>query len=171
MSVTGLDSLSKKLAALSELDLKRCVGRGIKLVQGEAKRLCPVNDGELRDSIYTSVEVTGDATTGTCYTNKKYAPYVEFGTGPIGQENHEGISPAVNPVYKPRPWWIHENDIDERTAEKYHWPHIDTPDGRFYLCHGQKAHPFMYPALKNHEEEIVEEMSDYASRHIKEILK
>lgn len=91
---------------------------------------------------------------GTCFTNKSYAPYVEFGTGPKGQANHAGISPNVPVAYSQSPWWIHESQIDKGLAEKYHWFYIDTKDGRFYQCNGQPARPFMYPALKNNEEKI-----------------
>ena len=64
------------------------------------------------------VETEGRNVTGICYTDKKYGPYVEFGTGPKGQENHEGISPDTTPVYTQSPWWIHEgsgpNEVDRQ---------------------------------------------------------
>jgi hypothetical protein len=44
--------------------------------------------------------------------------------------------------------------IGRKTAEKYKWFYVDTPDGRFYQCTGQAAQPFLYPALKNNELEI-----------------
>ena len=44
--------------------------------------------------------------------------------------------------------------IGRKTAEKYKWFYVDTPDGRFYQCTGQVAQPFLYPALKNNELEI-----------------
>ena len=104
------------------------------------------------------VEAEGRNVTGICYTDKKYGPYVEFGTGLKGQANHEGISPDATPVYTQSPWWIHEgsgwNEVDRETAEKCGWFYIDTPEGRFYQCTGQAAQPFMYPALKNNEKQI-----------------
>ena len=142
------------LGELSAIDLHDAVSKGIKTVQAEAKSLCPVYDGELRDSIYTSVENGEESIRGTCYTNKSYAAYVEFGTGPKGQANHEGISPDVAVSYSQSPWWIHESQVGRETAERYGWPYIDTPDGRFYRCSGQAAQPYMYPALKNNEHEI-----------------
>ena len=86
------------------------------------------------------------------------APYVEFGTGPKGQANHAGISPEVTPVYTQVPWWIHESQVDRRTAEKYRWFYIDIPQGRFYQCTGQPAHPFLYPALHDNEDKILKNM-------------
>lgn len=152
--ILGEKSLMDALGELSAIDLHDAVSKGIKTVQAEAKSLCPVYDGELRDSIYTSVENGEESIRGTCYTNKSYAAYVEFGTGPKGQANHEGISPDVTVSYSQSPWWIHESQVGRETAERYGWPYIDTPDGRFYRCSGQAAQPYMYPALKNNEQEI-----------------
>ena len=123
-------------------------------VRNAAVRLCPTNHGELKGSIVWKVEQSDGMIIGTVYTNKKYAMYVEFGTGPKGQANHEGISPDVAVSYSQSPWWIHESQVGRETAERYGWPYIDTPDGRFYRCSGQAAHPYMYPALKNNEQEI-----------------
>ena len=152
--ILGEKELLDALGELSATDLHNAVSKGIKTVQAEAKSLCPVYDGELRDSIYTSVEIGEGSIRGTCYTNKSYAAYVEFGTGPKGQANHEGISPDVAVSYSQSPWWIHESQVGRETAERYGWSYIDTPDGRFYRCSGQAAHPYMYPALKNNEQEI-----------------
>lgn len=152
--ILGEKKLLDSLGKLSQTDLYGAVARGIKTVQAEAKSLCPVHDGELRDSIYISVENSEDGIRGTCYTNKSYAAYVEFGTGPKGQANHEGISPDVAVSYRQSPWWIHESQVGRETAERYGWPYIDTPDGRFYCCSGQAAQAYMYPALKNNEQEI-----------------
>ena len=54
--ILGEKSLMDALGELSATDLHDAVSKGIKTVQAEAKSLCPVYDGELRDSIYTSVE-------------------------------------------------------------------------------------------------------------------
>lgn len=96
---------------------------------------------------------------------------LEFGTGPKGQENHAGISPEITPAYTQNPWWIHESQVDRRVAEKYHWFYMDTPDGRFYLCTGQPAYPFMYPALKDSQDQILEGMKADFSAAIKESIK
>ena len=107
---------------------------------------------------YADVEGDANRAVGTCWTNRAYAPYVEFGTGPKGQADHAGISPEVTPVYTQVPWWIHESQVDRRTAEKYRWFYINTPQGRFYQCTGQPAHPFLYPALHDNEDKILKNM-------------
>lgn len=152
--IIGLKNLDKKLKELGDISVKRPMNKAITFVQSDAKQRCPSRDGELRESIYTDTEVFRDRCVGTCFTSKKYAPYVEFGTGPKGQMNHSGISPEVAVAYTQKGWWIHESDIDVATAELYHFPKIVTEAGIFYYSTGQAAKPFMYPALVDNEEVI-----------------
>ena len=155
MSVKGFDEVAKALKEVSELDTRQDVGESINLKRSAAVENCHADTGELIQSIFAEVTEQEDTVTGTCWTNKAYAPYLEFGTGTKGQEKHAGISPEVTPVYTQQPWWIHESQIDRRVAEKYCWPYIDTPDGRFYKCSGNPAYPFLYPALMDNEEQIL----------------
>lgn len=171
MSAEGLDELEIKLDQLSDLDLRKAVEQATYLVKTAAEGNVHIDTGELRQSIYTEVEDNGDTATGVCWTDKAYAPYLEFGTGPKGQENHAGTSPEITPAYTRSPWWIHESQVDKRVAEKYHWFYIDTPDGRFYQCTGQPAYPFMYPALKDNQDQILEGMKAEFSAAIKESIK
>lgn len=167
--IKGLDrKLNKLMGPVIEQHMEKAVGNQIKMVQAEAKLGCPVNDGELRNSIRTKVEKRDDYIMGTCYTNKEYGPFVEFGTGPKGEKDHAGVSPHVLPSYSQNPWWIHESQIDKDTAEKYHWFKIETPKGIFYQCMGQPAQPFMYPALKNNEKRATKNIGSYLSKKIKE---
>ena len=171
--IIGLDKLMRKYGELgtsvAEESMQRAVLASAKLVQAEAKLLCPVHDGELRRSIKCKAEQRDDRVIGTVYTNKEYGPYVEFGTGPRGEQNHAGISPAVTPAYSQSPWWIHESQIDAEAAETYGWFYIDTPKGRFYQCSGQSAQPFMYPALKDNEERVTRNISNYLAREIRKV--
>lgn len=173
--IEGLDKLMKKYGELAEQEtgnsMKKAVGAAVKLVQAEAKMYCPVSTGELRSGIRTVVDTQADKTVGTVYNNVKYGIYVEFGTGPRGAESHSGISPVINPSYTMSPWWIHESQIDKDVAERYHWFYLDTPDGRFYQCTGQPAQPFMYPALKNNEERVTRNISNYLAREIRKVCK
>jgi HK97 gp10 family phage protein len=174
-NIKGLDKLMKKYGTLATLvagqSMEKAVGNSAKMVQAEAKLMCPVNDGELRRSIMTDTEVQDGKVTGIIYTNKKHGPYVEFGTGPAGEADHAGISPSVSPAYSQSPWWIHESQIDADTAEKYHMFYIDTPEGRFYQSSGQAAQPFMYPALKNNEERATLNIKNYLAREIRKAVK
>lgn len=175
--IEGLDKLMKKYGELAEQvadeSMEKAVNASCKMVQGEARALCPVfqggGGGELRQSIKTAVEKQEEGVIGAIYTNKAYAAYVEFGTGKKGEENHAGISPMVTPAYTQSPWWIHESQVDAAAAEAYHWFYIDTPDGRFYQSTGQAAQPFMYPALKNNEERVTKNISNYLAREIRKV--
>lgn len=168
---SNISKLEMQLDKLSNLDVLPAGRKSISLVQEAAKNGCPSETGELRDSIYTQEENKQDTTTWECYTNKEYNFYVEFGTGPKGQANHEGISPDVDVAYTQNPWWIHESQIDEAVAEKYHFPKSETKDGVFYLCFGQPARPYMYPALKNNEDEISKIFAEHTKKQIGDITK
>lgn len=132
-----------------------------KVVQADAKRLAPGNNGELRNSIKTRVKMDGDKAIGEVYTNLHYAPYVEFGTGPKGQASHSGISPEVSVSYRSSPWYIHEDQID---IGPYHFQKI----GEFYKMYGQPAQPYLYPALRDNQERVSKNISNYVRRKIRE---
>lgn len=173
--INGLDKLMKKYGQLAEQAageaMERAVNASCKTIQAEAKTRCLKNTGELRQSIKTLTETLDDRIIGTIYTNKKYAPYVEFGTGPKGEADHAGISPEVTPVYSQSPWWIHESQVDQAAAEIYHWFSIDTKEGRFYQVTGQPAQPFMYPALKDNEDRVTRNIANYLAREIRKVCK
>ena len=68
-----LDSLENELPNLLEKALeKACL-----IVENSAKQNCPVDSGQLRQSITHEV----DGLTGEIGTNVEYAPYIEIGTG------------------------------------------------------------------------------------------
>lgn len=56
------------------------IARGAKKVQKNAKYLCPVDKGHLRNSIKTRnyFRKKGGEVGSQVYTNLEYAPYVEF---------------------------------------------------------------------------------------------
>ena len=133
------------------------------IVQADAKRLAPGNNGELRNSIKTRVKMDGDKAIGEVYTNLHYAPYVEFGTGPKGQASHSGISPEVSVSYRSSPWYVHEDQIN---VGPYHFQKI----GEFYKMYGQPAQPYLYPALRDNQERVSKNISNYVRRKIREQL-
>lgn len=151
-NIDGLDKLLAKLNTMPTQIMNEGLEKGVKaacnLVKAEAKLLCPVDKGELRQSIKSSVEKNNTEIIGTVYTNKSYAPYVEFGTGPVGQENHAGISPEITPAYS-----------------QQGWSHKDS-SGRMIYTNGQAAQPFMYPALKNNEDRVTRNVRNYVKRTI-----
>ena len=150
---------SKKVS--EDIVLRAVRNATIKVVQADAKRLAPGNNGELRNSIKTRVKMDGDKAIGEVYTNLHYAPYVEFGTGPKGQASHSGISPEISVSYRSNPWYVHEDQIN---VGPYHFQKI----GEFYKMYGQPAQPYLYPALRDNQERVSKNISNYVRRKIRE---
>ena len=96
MTGTGIflinfDKIMKKVQI--EEELNKAVERIAFLIEGEAKRICPVRTGRLRASIHT-----GKIREGVYYvgTNVHYAPYVEFGTRKMAAQPY--LRPAAKKV-------------------------------------------------------------------------
>jgi hypothetical protein len=131
------------------------------IVQAEAKLRAPANEGELRNSIKVRVKMEGDRVIGEVFTNSDHGAYVELGTGPKGQASHSGISPDVSVSYRSSPWFVHEDQIN---VGPYHFQKV----GEFYKMYGQPAQPYLYPALKDNQERVSNNISNYVSRKLKE---
>jgi len=72
-----LQSFDKKV----QQDVKNEVNASALNIQSGAKRLAPVNLGQLRNSIYLKEQKVDKGFVFTVGSNASYAPYVEFGTG------------------------------------------------------------------------------------------
>lgn len=143
MTIKGLGNLLKKLDALggnTKEALRVGIHQSIKVVQGDAKMLCPVapDGGLLRNSIDETMQVTSDKVTGKVSTNVEYAPYVEFGTGQRGEE-----SPSPPKA-----------DIDLNYRQD--WTGMD-------------AQPFLYPALKQNEDIVLKRVASVVRKKIREV--
>lgn len=77
-TIKNIEKLTTKLSKIATIDLTQPLTECCILVQDTAKTLCPVDDGQLRQSI--THEIIGKQT-GVVGTNVEYAPYVEIGTG------------------------------------------------------------------------------------------
>lgn len=165
--IDGIGRICKELdTAINAHVLEGAVREACNYVQSAAKLKAHVNSGELREKIMMEVRAKGREIHGEVYTNVPQGVYQEFGTGPKGEANHASISPNVTPAYTQESWWVHESRVNQMDAERYHWFSIETDEGKFYQINGQPAVPFLYPALKDNEEEVVE----IISRRIKEEL-
>lgn len=119
------------------MELKTAVNKATQLVHGQAKALAPVDKGGLAGSIHMQVKDTGKEIQGRVYTNLEYAPYVEFGTGVTGNGTYPYQVEGLNLEYKNKGWAYYDED-----------------KGEWIYTKGQKAQPYMYPALKEHEKTI-----------------
>ncbi len=158
MDIKGLDKLINDIDRfVNGIDgnVKQLVEQETDRIAGEAKALAPVAGGYLREKIQTRTAEADGKIIGEVYNNAEYAAYVEFGTGPVGQAAGLSIE-GINLRYRQTPWMIPVGKIAKATAEKYHFIPIKK-DGKVigYLTRGQEPQPFLYPAMKNNEEHIV----------------
>lgn len=140
LKVDGLDKLLKKLEALNgdvNEALKQGILAGSLLVEKDAKLNVKTSTGVLRESINHEI-VTGEKSiVGTIGTNLKYAPYVELGTGPVGEANKPEVASKKNITYRNTPWVYYSEEMQS-----------------FFTTSGQAGKPYLYPALTNNAEEI-----------------
>ena len=167
-NVRGFEELIAKFKAMGgdfDAVVTRAVRQEAEVVRAAAVKLCPVNHGELRDSIHTLTLSDGGAVVGKVYTTAEHAVYVEFGTGPIGAANHEGVSPYIPVSYKNEPWWFPVSDPSD--ADKYGWITSETKDGTILArTSGQAAQPFMYPAMKQNQLKVLRGIQGYIARSL-----
>ncbi len=119
------------------MELRDTMNKATQLVHGQAKALAPVDKGQLAGSIHMQVKDTGKAVEGRVYTNVEYAAYVEFGTGIKGNGTYPYQVEGLNLTYKDKGWAYYDED-----------------KGEWIYTKGQKAQPYMYPALKENERTI-----------------
>lgn len=142
MAVERLDALTAKLESMkgnAVSAVKRGVGYGLKRIQAGAKAKCAVDTGRLRASIVTDLQTDGTTVTGTVGTNVEYAPYVEFGTG---QEGDETVA---------------------HTAKKS-WTYCS--GGKFYTTSGTAPRPFLFPAYRENEEQVKQDIRNAVADEI-----
>ena len=96
------------------------------VAEGYAKKLCPVDTGNLRNSITHVVDEQEPA--AIIGSNNSYAAYVELGTG-IYAEGGGG---------RPTPWVYQD------------------AEGNWHYTHGQKPQPFLKPAVAEHADKYRE---------------
>lgn len=89
------EEVERKIQELIEDALPEAIETGITkaclVIEKEAKKKCPVDDGQLRNSITHKV----DKLEGQVGTNVEYAPYVEIGTGIYSTKGSGRMTPWV----------------------------------------------------------------------------
>ena len=116
--IRGLNSLLSKLKALPGITLEGTldgVQNAVFAIKKDAKDLCPVDSGALRDSIVAEVKtVSPTKLEGTVTAEKDYAVAVEFGTGQLGASSAEITQLGI---VVPR-----DNDIKGRAPTPFLYP-------------------------------------------------
>ena len=137
VSIKGIERLTQRFNKIADMELKDTVNKATQLVHGQAKTLAPADTGQLRGSIHMQVKNKGNEIEGRVYTNVEYASYVEFGTGIKGNGTYPYHIEGLNLEYRDKGWAYYDED-----------------KGEWIYTKGQKAQPYMYPALKQNEKTI-----------------
>ena len=116
---TGRSAIEQKLLEGME--------KALLLIESDAKRNCPVQDGRLRSSITHTVTANEEEANGRVGTNVDYAPYVHEGTG------------------------IYAKDGNGR---KTGWVYTDPKTGERIFTRGQKPNPFLRDAMDKNQGNI-----------------
>lgn len=74
------DKAIDRLFAAPEGPVGKALVRATVRIEGNAKRLCPVDTGRLRASISHALDRDGRGLVGVVGTDVDYAPFVELGT-------------------------------------------------------------------------------------------
>ena len=123
----GIENVLDRLEGIGDVEnYQSALQKACLLVETEAVKTAPKDDGTLRNSITSKVE----GLTGVVYTPLEYAPYVEYGTGLFATGKGGG-----------------RKDVP--------WVYRDEKTGNFYSTVGQHPQPFMRPALDNNRENII----------------
>lgn len=116
-------------------ELETATARALEIVgskaETNAKLLCPVDTGALRDSIRHGV----DGCTVYVGAAESYAPYVELGTGKF---------------FSMPPAWVEFHAKRGRGLPR--WVYRDR-DGNFRVGYPQPPRPFIRPSLEGHTQE------------------
>ncbi|WP_326514159.1 HK97-gp10 family putative phage morphogenesis protein [Clostridium intestinale] len=156
INVSGFDSILKKLDSLGvsfEEVIVDSVKKETKRVKDDARDVAPVDKEDLKKSITEKVEVTDEGVTGTVSTNSDHAAYVEFGTGKTGETTPVEDKYPGALSYKQDKWLVNIPDVGYRWIE------------------GQMAQPYLYPALKNNKEKIVDNIKKDLNETIRRVAK
>ena len=123
--IDNSDKVIKKLNTLNDIEAEDIIKKATEFCHGQAKEMCPVDTGNLKESIHVKFKQNGKKSVGKVYTNVEYAAFVEFGTGKTGEGSYEYEDKLQDKLtYKQKPW---------KTG--------------FGWTNGQIAQPYMYPAL------------------------
>lgn len=151
VNISGLESLMKKLENQSG-NLKDAVVKKMQMLSQEisdgARDLAPVDTGYLRENIYWNVDENGDIIEAEIVSGADYGGYVEFGTGQVGQSaglNYEGI----NLSYRQTPWRYKDEN------------------GEWHYTKGMKPQPYLYPAMKQNEDKVKQELGSAITLELK----
>ena len=120
-------NLGKFRSQLGSKYLYKAMADACAIVRNDAIKNAPHGSGQLQRSI--DFQVSEDGTEGIVYSNLKYAPYVEVGTGIYSSKGGGRQKP-----------WIYPKYVDGKT--------------QFRTTRGMKPRPYLEPALTQNTSKI-----------------
>lgn len=128
IKMNGLEDILDSLDSMANMkNIEGALSKACMLVERSAKQKAPKGNGELRRSITSRVENSGEEMVGVVYTPLEYAPYVEYGTGLFAEDGGRTDVP-----------WNYKDD-----------------EGKWHSTSGMKPQPYMRPALNENRETIL----------------
>lgn len=169
--IEDIDRVIKKLLRLSEFadhaeSILGDVGTGIvNSAMDNISRNDSLLTGEMYMQVDDVVQIRGTRGLLRVFTPQHYAKYVEFGTGPKGQRNHRGTSPNIQITYRKTPWFARTSDF------VYYWvygfPPFNWKGEEWIRTYGQKAAPFLYPAMNDNRKLIMAQIAKSVRKVVK----
>ena len=154
IQIDGIEDLTrdlKKWTDKKKSDFSDETKRTAFRVEQDAKRNVRTDQGDLRASIHTR----NDVLSATVYTNKKHAPYEEFGTGkhvkiPAGLEDvasqFRGGGGTWDDLLENIQAWVKRKGIDPEAAY---------PIAAKIAREGREGKPFLFPAAERFRKDYI----------------
>ena len=141
MAIEGMDRLMATRSRIEQgAGLRQGIGKACKVVEAAAVDNCPVDTGELQQSVKSETPGPNDEPVGIVGTNKEYAPYVELGTG-LFAVNDDG-----------------RKDVP--------WRYQDA-EGNWHTTSGQRPQPFLQPALQDNIDAVKRHIAEGIRKDVK----
>ncbi|MCD8142022.1 MAG: HK97 gp10 family phage protein [Clostridiales bacterium] len=157
VSVSGFDALISALEQSPDRLQRDIVIRADKIAEriaAQAREGAPVQNGQLRNSLKSYVEVHGDQVEGGVKTDYAPAIYHEFGTGPVGDENPRPQAGELGISHRPDGWVYQSEEAAAMRGEEY----VENEKGGYVYTEGVPAKAFMHNALTANEDAILESL-------------
>ena len=141
MAIEGVDRLMATLSRIEQgAGLRRGIGKACEVVKAAAVDNCPVDTGELQQSIKSEPPGPNDEPVGIVGTNKEHGPYVELGTGlfAVGGDGRKDV-----------PWRYQD------------------AKGIWHTTSGQKPQPFLQPALQDNIDAVKRHIAEGIRKDVK----
>lgn len=151
VDLKGMEDVMAMLDTMDPEGVKRAMheglSRALEKIEAAAQNECPRDNGALKNSIKYRIKIGNGEMVGEVYSNKEYAVYVEMGTGPKGEANHEGVNPEwlKEVTYNPKGWFVPKKGEDGKDEG--------------FFTEGYRARPFLYPAFKSQQGNVYKEIT------------